>query len=248
MQHADILNLAGLRIDGRKPSDLRKCAYKLGASSSGDGSCYLEQGLNKVLCVVTGPCEPTSRAASTDYGNDKGIVVVQLSNAPFSGIERKARRPGARRMLEIETMVRRSLEGVLLLELYARSQVSVAIHVLESDGSVVCTAINAACLALMDAGLSMSDMLVACSCGLVKQKLCLDLNGPEQNSGGAYLPVAVKASSKEIIYLQLDSRMSSDQLEEALAEALDGCDRLAEEMSSAIKQRMEERIATMGAM
>jgi hypothetical protein len=36
----------------------------------------------------------------------------------------------------------------------------------------------------------------------------------EQNSGGAYLPVAVKSRSEEIVYLQLDSRLSVDQLED----------------------------------
>ena len=52
MQYADILNLAGLRHDGRKANELRELKHNLGVGPYGDGSCYFEQGLNKVLVVV----------------------------------------------------------------------------------------------------------------------------------------------------------------------------------------------------
>lgn len=50
MQGSEILELANLRIDGRKYSELRSIRYKLTPSvgSSIDGSVYYEQGLNKV--------------------------------------------------------------------------------------------------------------------------------------------------------------------------------------------------------
>lgn len=38
----------------------------------------------------------------------------------------------------------------------------------------------------------------------------------EQNSSGAYLPIAVKSASEEIVYLQLDSRLSLELLDEVL--------------------------------
>ena len=71
MQQADILALAHLRSDGRRGPELRQLKYKLGVSSGGaagcsgragaDGSCYLEQGLNKVLVLVHGPKEPPAQ-------------------------------------------------------------------------------------------------------------------------------------------------------------------------------------------
>lgn len=72
MQQADILALAHLRVDGRRGEELRQLKYKLGlssgaaagsSSSGADGSCYLEQGLNKVLVLVNGPREPPSMGA-----------------------------------------------------------------------------------------------------------------------------------------------------------------------------------------
>jgi exosome complex component RRP41 len=61
MQNIDILALAGLRIDGRRSTDLRSMKHKLSAVKSADGSAYLEQGLNKVLVMVHGPQEPKRR-------------------------------------------------------------------------------------------------------------------------------------------------------------------------------------------
>jgi ribonuclease PH len=53
MQHADILALAGLRVDGRKGDDIRSIRYKLGVSNSNsaDGSCYFEQGTKSYIFI-----------------------------------------------------------------------------------------------------------------------------------------------------------------------------------------------------
>ena len=70
MQQADILALAQLRVDGRRGGEMRQLRYKIGVSSgsaagssstAADGSCYLEQGLNKVLVLVHGPREPPAQ-------------------------------------------------------------------------------------------------------------------------------------------------------------------------------------------
>ncbi len=69
MQNYDILAMAGLRIDGRRPDDIRNMKHNLGLVKSADGSAYLEQGLNKVLALVHGPQEPRRR--SNDQANEK---------------------------------------------------------------------------------------------------------------------------------------------------------------------------------
>ena len=51
--------------------------------------------------------------------------------------------------------------------------------------SLLCCIVNAISLALMEAGISMSDMMVACSVGIVRgPDLCLDLSQLESSSGG----------------------------------------------------------------
>lgn len=51
----DLVSDQGLRIDGRRPNELRKIRCKLGVFSQPDGSAYLEQGNTKVLAAVYGP-------------------------------------------------------------------------------------------------------------------------------------------------------------------------------------------------
>jgi ribonuclease PH len=88
----------------------------------------------------------------------------------------------------------------------------------------------------MDAGVSMYDMFSACSVGLVKNEFCLDVTQLEQNAGGAYMPIVTRARSDEIVFMQLDSRLSLDKLAEAMEAGVEGCKRTKEYLEVAIKQ------------
>lgn len=55
MTSHNLLSDQGLRLDGRRPNELRKICCKLGVFSQPDGSAYLEQGNTKVLAAVYGP-------------------------------------------------------------------------------------------------------------------------------------------------------------------------------------------------
>ena len=70
------------------------------------------------------------------------------------------------------------------------------------------------------------------------------MNQIEQNSGGAYIPMAVKAQSEEVVFLQLDSRLSMDSLGAAMEVALEGCRRLKTYITASMKRCMEEAFET----
>lgn len=55
MPGPDLLSSQGLRLDGRRPNELRRIHCKLGVFTQPDGSAYLEQGNTKVLAAVYGP-------------------------------------------------------------------------------------------------------------------------------------------------------------------------------------------------
>ena len=57
MAGLELLSDQGFRIDGRKPTELRRIQCKLGAFRQADGSAYIEQGNTKVLAAVYGPHE-----------------------------------------------------------------------------------------------------------------------------------------------------------------------------------------------
>ncbi len=84
----------------------------------------------------------------------------------------------------------------------------------------------------------MYDMIAACSVGYTKEKLCIDLNQMEQNMGGAFMPVVARANTEEIVFMQIDSRMSLDSLETALKQAVEGCKLVRGYLESAVRTYM----------
>lgn len=60
----ELLNPEGLRLDGRRPNELRVISSKLGQHSVADGSAFLEMGQTRVMCLVFGPHEVSTDAAS----------------------------------------------------------------------------------------------------------------------------------------------------------------------------------------
>ena len=54
--------------------------------------------------------------------------------APFSGTERKKRRIGDKRIAELENILDEIVNEIIVLEIYPRSEIIVAITVFETDG------------------------------------------------------------------------------------------------------------------
>jgi exosome complex component RRP41 len=62
--------------------------------------------------------------------------------------------------------IRECLEATIFMSLVCNSQIDVHIHVLQADGSVFATVLNAITLAIIDAGIPIRDYLCASSIGL----------------------------------------------------------------------------------
>ena len=60
-ESGQLINKKGLRLDGRKLTELRPVKMEVGVLPNADGSAYLEQGRNKVLVGVYGPKEAHPR-------------------------------------------------------------------------------------------------------------------------------------------------------------------------------------------
>lgn len=93
-------SLALLRVDGRRWNELRRCHAQIRTQAAADGSSYLELGNTKVMCVVTGPAEPTPGArrqggtAVNRADQKEAEVVVSIVVAGFSSVDRKRRGRG----------------------------------------------------------------------------------------------------------------------------------------------------------
>ena len=59
--------------------------------------------------------------------------------APFSTSERRKRRPGDRRSLEITMALKQTFESVIMTHLYPRSQIDIFVPVIQADGGASTT-------------------------------------------------------------------------------------------------------------
>ena len=184
-----------------------------------------------------GPQEPYRRPDQT--GTDAGFLTCHVLTAPYSGPERKKRKLGDRRAVEMENILKQTFESIILLNLYQRSEISIVVNVFEADGSLPCAIINATTLALMEAGIAMKDMVIACSVGIYKQNIYLDVNQLELTIGSAYIPLAIESSTEEVIYLQLDNRLSVEMLEESIQKAITGCRQVRKILVTMMRDHMK---------
>ena len=185
-----------------------------------------------------GPQEPSRR--SDQQSNDLGYLTCDVINAPYSGNERKKHKSSDKRAFDIENVVKQTFETVVMLELYPKSEIYITINILEADGSVICSVLNAITLALMDAGISMKGLISSCSVGLVKDDIYYDVTQLETNSCSAYLPVATRANSNDIVFMQLNNRIPAEKLPEVLAHAQESCKQIHDLLCEFIQLHLME--------
>ncbi|MCD4845633.1 MAG: exosome complex exonuclease Rrp41 [Methanosarcinales archaeon] len=213
----------GLRLDGRRIDQIRDINIKIGILDRADGSCYLEFGNNKIMAAVYGPREvhPRHQQKAT-----RAIVRYRYNMASFSVEDRK--RPGPdRRSTEVSKVSREAFEKEIFTELYPKSAIDIFIEILQADAGTRTAAINAASLALADAGIPMRGLISSCAVGKVDDTLVLDLNKDEDNYGQADMPIAMSTDGK-ITLLQMDGHLTPEEFKDGLEMAQQGCRQIYE--------------------
>ena len=147
----------GIRCDGRKVDETRRISIKAGVLRNANGSAYIEFGDNKIIAGVYGPRDVHPKHMSD---SDTGILRCRYHMTPFSVGERKNPAP-SRREIEISKVIKEALLPAVMLEKFPRTAVDVYIEVLQADGGTRCAALDAASVALADAGIPMRDMVCA---------------------------------------------------------------------------------------
>jgi len=228
-----LIDKKGLRLDGRKPDELRPVKLQVGAITNADGSAYIEQGKNKILAGVYGPREVHPKHLALQ---DRTLLKCRYHMAPFSVQERKSPAP-SRREVELSKVIRESLEPAIFLEYYPRTMIDVFVEVLQADGGTRCAAITAAALALADSGVPMRDLVAACAAGKVEDTIVLDLMDTEDKMGSADVPVALMPNMNAITLLQMDGTLSLEEFENTVNLALDGCKQIYAMQKEALKTK-----------
>ena len=228
-----LIDKKGLRLDGRKPDELRPIKIEVGVLSNADGSAYIEQGKNKILAAAFGPREMHPKHLSLP---DRMVLRCRYHMAPFSVQERKSPAP-SRREVELSKVIREALEPSVFVEYYPRTGVDIFIEVLQADGGTRCASITAASLALADAGIPMRDLVVSCAAGKVGDTVVLDLMDTEDKVGAADVPLALMPNLNAVTLLQMDGILTPEEFEKAVSLAIEGCKKIYALQKEALKTK-----------
>ncbi|KAL6218419.1 hypothetical protein ACLB2K_011633 [Fragaria x ananassa] len=215
----------GLRLDGRRPMEMRQIRAEIGVVSKADGSAMFEMGNTKVIAAVYGPREVQNRSQQL---NANALVRCEYTMANFSTGDRMRKPKGDRRSTEISLVIRQTMEECILTNLMPRSQIDIFVQVLQADGGTRSACINAATLALADAGIPMRDLVTSCSAGYLNSTPLLDLNYIEDSAGGADVTLGIMPKLDKVTLLQMDAKLSLDTFETVMQLAIEGCKAVAD--------------------
>jgi exosome complex component RRP41 len=230
------------RQDGRTREELREIHAKVGIIKNADGSAMFSFGKTKAIAAVYGPRKLLPQHLQNP---EKGLLRCYYDMAPFSVTDRK--RPGpSRRSSEISFVTTKALEPIIQLDQFPNTVIDVYIMVLQADASTRCAGINAAALALANAGIPMNEMVAAVSIGKIGENVVADLTKEEEDftiekdgkieKAATDIPLAILSRSKKISLLQLDGKIKKEDLKEAIELAKEVSSKINEIQMEALKQ------------
>ena len=224
------LLIKGKRLDGRKMDEMRPIKIKAGVIKGADGSCELQFGETKILAAVYGPMKVLPRR---NEEASRAFLNVNYFMAAFSTSDRC--RPGpSRRSTEISHVIRRALVPAIYMEKYPQTEIRLILQVTNANAGTRTSALNAATVALIDAGIEMRDLVTSIAAGKIEDQIAVDLWQDEDNFGQADLPIAIMPTTEEITLLQMDGDLTKAELKKAIDMCIKSCKEIAKLQRKAI--------------
>lgn len=188
-----------LRVDGRKPEELRPLKITPHYLSHPAGSCLIEMGGTRVVCSAM----VEENVPGWLRGSGKGWLTAEYSMLPASSsqrVQRERAKVGGRTM-EIQRLIGRSLRTCVDLNKLGERTIQIDCDVLDADGGTRTAAITGAYVALALAIKKLPPAIAelarprvavaAISVGMVKGVPCLDLNYPEDKDADVDMNVVM---------------------------------------------------------
>jgi ribonuclease PH len=235
------------RNDGRAADELREIDIEPGFVRTATGSALMSIGGTRVICTASVEEEVPRWMA----GQGRGWVTAEYGMLPASTGERKRRdvskgRPDGR-TVEIQRLIGRALRGIVDFEALGERTVWIDCDVLEADGGTRCAAITGGYVALELAlrnvisqglldSLPLTQSVAAVSCGVVGGRSLLDLDYSEDSQAEVDANV-VMTGDGGLVEVQATAErtpLSRASLDELLALAADGIERLREAQLAAV--------------
>ncbi len=231
----------GLRIDGRKPEEIRPIWAEVSVLPRTHGSAIFTRGETQVLTVATlGSPEEEQRIDMPGEEVFKHFI-LHYNFPPYCVGEVRPLRGPSRREIGHGMLAERALSPVVPTEEEFPYTIRVVSDVLESNGSSSMATVCGATLSLMDAGVPIKDMVAGIAMGLIKEGdqvvILTDILGDEDRMGDMDFKVA--GTEKGVTALQMDIKISGIT-REIMAEALSRARAARLEILSKMKEVLDK--------
>lgn len=208
-------------------SNLRSIVCEQDFLSRPDGSATFSQGDTSVMAAVYGPAEVMQRKEILD----KATVEVVLKN--------KIGLPGVKEKSQ-ERMLRNSVATVILTALHPRTSITTVLQVIQDSGSLLSCCINAACLALLDAGIPMKYLMASVMCIIDKDgELILDPTEKQTREAKCLHTFAFESQEQKIITSTMQGTCTAEQYQSCLA----ACQKASQEIFTFYRTSTEKRLS-----
>jgi len=229
----------GLRLDGRKTTDIRPIWCEVDYLPSTHGSALFTRGETQALATVTlGTSRDANIIDMPSYEGEERFY-LHYNFPPFCTGEARPLRGTSRREVGHGNLAQRGLKGMIPED--CPYTVRVVSEVLESNGSSSMATVCAGTMALMDAGVQLIRPVSGIAMGLIsdgkKHAVLSDILGDEDHLGD--MDFKVTGTSKGITACQMDIKikgLSHDILVSALNQARDGRLHILEKITDTIAQ------------
>lgn len=228
----------GKRIDNRDFNQIRPIFTEVGLLPFNHGSAFFQRGRTQALVSVTlGGGQDEQRVEDIVQDTIERTFMLHYNFPPFSvGEVRPVRGPG-RREIGHGYLAASSFKYILPLNENFPYTIRVVADILESDGSTSMATVCGATMALMNAGVPISDMVSGIAMGLIRDedgnfRVLSDIAGIEDEFG--MMDFKVTGTENGITAVQMDIKykggIQRDVFEMALEQARQGRIHILNEM------------------
>ncbi|QQY82181.1 polyribonucleotide nucleotidyltransferase [Tamlana sp. s12] len=217
----------GLRLDGRKTTDIRPIWCEVDYLPSTHGSSIFTRGETQALATVTlGTSREANQIDMPSFEGEERFY-LHYNFPPFSTGEARPIRGTSRREVGHGNLAQRALKGMVPED--CPYTVRVVSEILESNGSSSMATVCAGTMAMMDAGVQLKKPVSGIAMGLIsdadsgKYAVLSDILGDEDHLGD--MDFKVTGTADGITACQMDIKvkgLSYEILVNALKQARDG--------------------------
>ena len=215
----------GLRLDGRKTTEIRPIWCEVDYLPSTHGSSIFTRGETQALATVTlGTSREANKIDMPSYQGEETFY-LHYNFPPFCTGEARPLRGTSRREVGHGNLAQRGLKGMIPED--CPYTVRVVSEVLESNGSSSMATVCSGTMALMDAGIQLKKPVSGIAMGLIsdgdRHAILSDILGDEDHLGD--MDFKVTGTADGITACQMDIKikgLSYDILVKALNQAKDG--------------------------